>query len=209
MIPRIAILISGRGSNMKALLKRIDSGDLKANCVLVFSDRKDAAGLAYARERGINVASFSVKECGSREDYEKKLLELLRQHNVDFIVCAGYLKIIGSIILEAYPMRIINIHPSLLPAFAGLKAQRQALDYGVRFSGCTVHFVDASVDSGPIIAQAVTEVASDDTEESLSLKILRLEHDLYWKALKKVFRGFRLEGRRVIFTDNQTSSPTH
>ncbi|MCS6984912.1 MAG: phosphoribosylglycinamide formyltransferase [Leptospiraceae bacterium] len=199
MKKRIAIFISGRGSNMRSLLERIKKGDLKAQCEFVFSDRHDAPGLQKAQHYGVTTYSFGVKEFSSKERYEAELLRLLQKHQVEFIVCAGYMKLIGKTLLDAYPYRIVNIHPSLLPAFPGLRAQKQALDYGVRYSGCTVHFIDEGVDTGPIIAQAVCEVSPKDTEESLSRKILKLEHELYWRALQKIFAGYEIKGRRVIF----------
>lgn len=196
---RIAIFISGRGSNMQAILERIKKKDLPCQCVFVFSDNKEAKGLEIAKKYGIETISFTVKECGGKIPYEERLKKILLEKKIDFVVCAGYLKIVGPTLLKAFPYRFINIHPSLLPAFPGLKAQKQALNYGVRFSGCTVHFMDEGIDTGPIIAQAICEVKENDTEETLSRRILKLEHELYWRALKQVFQGYKIEGRKVIF----------
>lgn len=196
--PRIAFLISGRGSNMATILKQIKEKKLKAHAAFVFSDRADAAGLEKARKAGIPAESFSVKQFNSKIEYEKKLVERLKAHQVDWVVCAGYMRILGSTVLEAYPYRITNIHPSLLPAFPGLRAQQQALDYGVKHSGCTIHFVDAGMDTGPIIAQKVVEVKPGDTEETLARRIMKAEHETYWRALKSVFRGFEIDKRKVI-----------
>lgn len=197
---KIAFLISGRGSNMKAILKKIAEKKLNADPVLVFSDKPDAQGLEIAKSFGVKTASFTPKSMGSKEAYEEKIVELLKSAGAEWIVCAGYMRILNQTILTAYKNKIINVHPSLLPAFPGLKAQRQAVEYGVRYSGCTVHFVDDGVDTGPIIAQRVVAVEAGDTEESLSRKILKEEHDLYWRAIQIVVNGFCIDGRRVEFT---------
>ncbi len=170
---RIAILISGRGSNMEALLKAHAAGELQAEPVLVISNRAAAPGLDTARAHGVRteVASFKDREAG-----EQRVLDLTRECAVELLVLAGFMRVLSPTLIEAFPNRIINIHPSLLPSFPGLHAQRQALEYGVRFSGCTTHFVNAGVDTGPIIRQSVVPVEPDDTEETLSARILEQEH---------------------------------
>ncbi|RME88953.1 MAG: phosphoribosylglycinamide formyltransferase [Candidatus Hydrogenedentota bacterium] len=186
--PRLVFFISGRGSNMKAILKKIQEGKLKADPVLVFSDNPQAKGLEIAKKYGIETKSFSPKDFTTREEYEVALRDMVIQAKADLVVCAGYMRILKQPILQAMRGRIVNIHPSLLPAFPGLKAQKQALDYGVKFSGCTVHFVDEGVDTGPIIDQRVVPVKKNDTVESLSKRILKQEHDLYWRSIRDVLK---------------------
>ncbi len=170
---RIAILISGRGSNMEALLKAHAAGELQAEPVLVISNRAAAPGLDTARAHGVRTEVVSFKD---REAGEQRVLDLTRECAVELLVLAGFMRVLSPTLIEAFPNRIINIHPSLLPSFPGLHAQRQALEYGVRFSGCTTHFVNAGVDTGPIIRQSVVPVEPDDTEETLSARILEQEH---------------------------------
>ena len=196
--PRIAFLISGRGSNMSAILRKILDKKLHANPVLVFSDKKSALGLEKAQKFNIPTKTFALKDFNSKEAYEKELVNVLKKAKVEWVVCAGYMKILGSTMVDAFEERIVNIHPALLPSFPGLHAQKQALEYGVQFSGCTVHFVDKGVDTGPIILQQVVTVLKNDTEASLSKRILKTEHDSYWQALKKVFKGYSIQNRKVI-----------
>lgn len=181
-LPRIVILISGRGSNMRALLEKIREGKLRAHCPLVLSDR-EAKGLELARKLGFKAELLRKQKGESREDYDRRLAARIKKEAPTLIVCAGYMRILSAPMLEAFPQRILNIHPALLPAFPGLNAQRQALEYGVKFSGCTVHLVDAGVDTGKILAQAVVPVRGDDTEETLSRRILKAEHALYWRTV--------------------------
>ncbi|GAB4438334.1 MAG: phosphoribosylglycinamide formyltransferase [Turneriella sp.] len=183
-LPRIVILISGRGSNMRALLEKIREGKLRAQCTLVLSDR-EAKGLAVARSLGFNAELLPKKKEESREAFDRRLAERIRKENPALIVCAGYLRILSEPMLAAFPQRILNIHPSLLPAFPGLRSQKQALDYGVKVTGCTIHLVDAGVDTGKILAQGVVPVLAKDTEETLSRRILKAEHDLYWRTVQK------------------------
>lgn len=183
-LPRIVILISGRGSNMRALLEKIRDGKLRAHCVLVLSDR-EAKGLEVAKSLGFRSELFAKKKDETREAFDRRLAQRLKQENPALIVCAGYLRIISEPLLAAFPQRIVNIHPSLLPAFPGLRSQKQALDYGVRVTGCTVHIVDAGIDTGKILAQAAVPVLAKDSEETLSRRILKAEHDLYWQAVQK------------------------
>ena len=196
---RIAILISGRGSNMIALSKAVARGEVPgAEIVLVVSDKRKAAGLIAASEVGLE--SLVVERLGrSREEHEAEIISALRERKVDLVCLAGYMRLLSSCFIEAFPHRILNIHPSLLPAFPGLDAHHQALAHGVKFSGCTVHFVDDTLDGGPIIAQRVVPVSDDDSEETLSARILEEEHSVYAEALRLVVSGdYEVVGRRVV-----------
>jgi phosphoribosylglycinamide formyltransferase-1 len=196
---RIAILISGRGSNMLALSDAISRGAIpSAEIVLVLSDKSDAAGLSVAQQRGHK--TLSVERKGrTREEHEAEVISALRQHEVDLVCLAGYMRLLSSCFIDAFPRRILNIHPSLLPSFPGLDAQRQAITHGAKFSGCTVHFVDDTLDGGPIIAQRVVAVSDNDSVETLSARILEQEHSLYAEALALVVGGkFEIVGRRVV-----------
>ncbi len=198
---RLAILASGRGSNLEAILAAIDRGDLRAEVALVFSDQAGAAALDKARDRGIMAVHLDPKSLSSSKEYHLRLVEILRQHRVDLIVLAGYMRIVGRMVLEAFHNRILNIHPSLLPSFPGLEAQKQAIEHGVKVSGCTVHFVDAGMDTGPIIAQRAVPVEDGDTPTTLAARILVQEHDLYWRVIKLFGEGrLAVEGRRVMVT---------
>jgi len=196
---RIAILISGRGSNMVALSKAIARGEVPgAELVLVVSDKPNAAGLNAASELGHE--ALVVERRGlSREEHEAEIIAALRARKIDFVCLAGYMRLLSSCFIEAFPHRILNIHPSLLPSFPGLDSHRQALAQGVKFSGCTVHFVDDTLDGGPIIAQRVVPVRDDDSEETLSARILEQEHSVYAEALRLVVNGeYQIVGRRVV-----------
>lgn len=188
-IPRVAMFISGRGSNMVALIKAMQSGEVQGVPALVISDQMDAPGLKHAADLGILTASFKRSDHVSKVAFELAILKALQQHQIDWIALAGYMSIVGTTLLTAFMNRIINIHPSLLPAFKGLNPQESALTYGVKYAGCTVHFVNEDVDGGAIIEQSVVEVKEDDTVESLSERILAAEHVLYPKALQKVIIG--------------------
>jgi phosphoribosylglycinamide formyltransferase-1 len=195
---RIAILISGRGSNMLALSDAVRSGVIpNAEIVLVVSDKPGAAGLIAARERGHQ--TFAIDRKGlTRAEHEAQIIAALNEHNVDLVCLAGYMRLLSSCFTDAFPKRILNIHPSLLPSFPGLDAQRQAIEHGAKFSGCTVHFVDDTLDGGPIIAQRIVTVLDDDTEETLAARILEQEHSLYAEAVALVVSGkFEIVGRRV------------
>jgi phosphoribosylglycinamide formyltransferase-1 len=195
---RLGILLSGRGSNFLAIADAIAEKRLDAHIALVISNRPDAPGLAAAMERGIHAMSFPSQGV-DRETYDRQLIEGLRAHHVDLVCLAGYMRILSGYFIREFPMHILNIHPSLLPAFPGLDAQHQALEHGVKVSGCTVHFVDEGLDSGPIVAQATVPVLDDDTAESLSARILKEEHRLYSEAIALVLsEGYRVEGRRVM-----------
>jgi phosphoribosylglycinamide formyltransferase-1 len=194
----LAILLSGRGSNFEAIADRIIKGSLEAEIAVVISNRPEAPGLAVARERGIHALVIPSKGL-DREAYDRSLLEELRKHNVDLVCLAGYMRLLSAGFVREFAHRILNIHPSLLPAFPGLDAQHQALEYGVKLSGCTVHFVDEYLDAGPVLLQAAVPVYDDDTEESLSARILKEEHRIYPEAIRIVLRGdYRIEGRRVV-----------
>ncbi len=200
---RIGIMISGRGSNMAALIGACRDGRLDAEVAMVLSDRSDAPGLAKARELGIPARPLIPKKFRTKLDGDdaRAYAEAFREAGVELICLAGFMRIVKAPLLEAFPGRILNIHPSLLPSFPGLEAQRQAWEHGVKFSGCTVHYVDASLDGGPIIAQRVVPVQDNDTTETLAERILAEEHQLYAEAVGKVLSGrYRVVGRRVVRT---------
>lgn len=195
---RLGILLSGRGSNFEAIADSVAERRLEAEIALVISNRPDAPGLGAARKRGLPTLSLPSKGTG-REQYDQSLAAELQIAGVDLVCLAGYMKLLSSGFIRTYEGRIINIHPSLLPAFPGLDAQRQALEYGVKITGCTVHFVDENLDAGPIIAQAAVPVLDDDTVESLSARILAEEHRLYTEALRIVIsQTYKVKDRRVV-----------
>ncbi|HOE63416.1 MAG TPA: phosphoribosylglycinamide formyltransferase [Candidatus Sumerlaeota bacterium] len=197
---RVAIFVSGRGSNMEAILNEKKKGNLpNAEIALVLSDKADAPALEKANAAGVKTVFVDSKPYRkNREGYDAEVLKVLREHNIEFIVLAGFMRIITPVLIEAFSHRIINIHPALLPAFPGLHAQKQALDYGVKVSGCTVHFVDAGMDTGPIILQTAIPVNPDDTEDTLSARILEFEHRLLPRALDlATSRRLRVDGRKV------------
>lgn len=198
--PRIGILLSGRGSNFEAIARQVLSGKLNADIVLVFSNRPAAPGLKRAQELGFTTASIESKNI-DREAYDRQVAALLQQHAVDLVCMAGYMRLLSGFFVAQFPRRILNVHPSLLPAFPGLDAQYQALTHGVKVAGCTVHFVDEHLDSGPILKQAVVPVEDDDTAETLSARILAEEHRIYPEAIRWVLEGnYKIEGRRVLKT---------
>ncbi|MDQ5836380.1 MAG: phosphoribosylglycinamide formyltransferase [Acidobacteriota bacterium] len=196
---RIGILISGRGSNMVALADAVRAGRVPgAEVAVVLSDKATAAGLAHARERRIE--TVVVERRGrTREEHECEIIAVLRERGVELVCLAGYMRLLSPCFVAEFRASILNIHPSLLPAFPGLDAQRQAIEHGVRFSGCTVHFVDETLDGGPIITQRVVPVLDSDTEDTLAARILAEEHEAYTEALALVCSGgYKIEGRRVI-----------
>ncbi|UCH95109.1 MAG: phosphoribosylglycinamide formyltransferase [Candidatus Aminicenantes bacterium] len=198
---RVAVLLSGRGSNFEAIYRNSLKPDANFEVKAVISDKKDARGLQRARDFGLNAFHVSPKKLKPKEVYEGKILEILKAHHVELICLAGYMRIVGETLLSAYEGRIMNIHPALLPSFPGLDGQKQALDHGVKVSGCTVHFVDAGVDTGPIILQKPVEVKEDDTEASLSQRILTEEHKLFSKAITLFFENrLKIQGRKVIIS---------
>ncbi len=195
---RLGILLSGRGSNFEAIAASIAEHRLDAEIAVVVSNRSEARGLEPARERGLNAVCVPSKGV-ERQEYDRRVVEELRRHDVELVCLAGFMRLLSGYFIREFPMRILNIHPSLLPAFPGLDAQHQALEHGVKFSGCTVHFVDENLDAGPIIRQAVVPVLDEDTAETLSSRILKEEHRIYTEAIRIVLSGsWKLEGRRVI-----------
>lgn len=195
----IGILISGRGSNMVALVDAVASGEIPGSEVaVVISDKPDAAGLAKAAERGVETVVIERKGRG-RAEHDAEIIAELQSRGVELVCLAGYMRLLSPGFIQAFPNRIVNIHPSLLPSFPGLNVHQQAIDHGVKFSGCTVHFVDEHLDAGPIILQRVVEVKDDDTAETLSARILEQEHGAYVDAVKRVVSGrLRIEGRRTV-----------
>src|SRR5580692_2768151 len=199
MKKRIAVLLSGRGSNFEALADSVAAGRLpNAEIAVVVSNREDAPGIARARARSI-VAKVLPSKGLERETYDRQVVAVLNEHQVDLVCLAGYMRLLSPYFVAAFPNRILNIHPSLLPSFPGLESQRQALEYGVKFAGCTVHFVDENLDAGPIVLQAIVEVKDNDTDATLSERILKEEHRIYSEAVKRILAGnFKISGRRVV-----------
>jgi phosphoribosylglycinamide formyltransferase-1 len=196
---RLAVLISGRGSNLQAILDATAAGRLNADVASVVSDRADAAGLVRAREAGIDAAHLDPKRFADRDSYDRAIVDHLRPLGIDLICLAGYMRIVGPVLRDAYPDRIVNIHPSLLPSFPGLHAQRQALEHGVRVAGATVHLVNGSLDAGPIVLQAAVPVLDGDDEERLSARILAEEHRIYPEAIRMLLEEpWSVTGRRVV-----------
>jgi phosphoribosylglycinamide formyltransferase-1 len=200
---RIAVLLSGRGSNFEALAENISAGKIPgAEIAIVISNKPDAQGLERAKSRGIPTRMIPSKGL-EREAYDRLVVATLQEQQVELICLAGYMRLLSAYFVAAFPQRIINIHPSLLPSFPGLESQKQALEYGVKFAGCTVHFVDENLDAGPIILQSAVPVLDSDNEQTLSERILREEHRIYSQAVKIILEGkYKIEGRRVILTGN-------
>src|SRR2546422_2222372 len=198
---RLGILLSVRGSNFEAIASQIASGKLQAEIAVVISNVETAPGLERARARGLKAVFIPSKQ-RQRDDFDREVVEILKKHDVSLVVLGGFMRILSRVFLEAFPYGILNIHPALLPAFPGIDVQQKALDHGVKFSGCTVHFVDDTLDGGPIIAQAVVEVLDGDNAETLSLRILKEEHRIYPAAIDLVLSGrCEIEGRRVKIRD--------
>ena len=196
---RIAVFLSGRGSNFMAIREAVGKGAIDADIGLVFSNKEDAPGLVKAREWGLETLSLNPKLFAAREDYDRAIIRELEQRRIDLVCLAGYMKVLTPELCDAFRHRLINVHPALLPSFPGLHVQQKAIDWGVRFSGCTVHFVAAEVDMGPIILQAVVPVLQDDTEETLAARILVEEHRIYPEAVRLYFEGrIEVRGRRVF-----------
>jgi phosphoribosylglycinamide formyltransferase-1 len=192
------VLASGRGSNLQAIIDNIEIGYLKARISVVISDVENAYALERARKHGIEAVFIDPKRFASKELYEKELLDTLKKHDAGLVLLAGYMRVVGRTLLSAYKNRMLNIHPALLPAFPGLHAQKQAFDHGVKVAGCTVHFVDDTLDGGPIILQKCVEMKEDDTAETLADRILEQEHKIYPEAVKLfVENRLRIEGRKV------------
>lgn len=199
MTKKIGVLLSGRGSNFEALADSVAAGKIpNAEIGIVLSNRENAPGLERARARGIPARAIPSKGL-EREPYDRLLVGALQENKIDLVCLAGYMRLISPYFVSQFPNRILNIHPSLLPAFPGLEAQRQALEHGAKISGCTVHFVDENLDAGPIVLQAAVPIEDCDTVESLSAKILREEHRIYSQAVGIILEGrYRIEGRRVM-----------
>ncbi len=195
---KLGILLSGRGSNFEAIADSVDAGRIDAEIAVVISNKPNATGLERARKRDVP-AVFIASKGLQREEYDRQVVALLRERKVDLVCLAGFMRLVSAYFVAEFRNRILNVHPSLLPSFPGLEAQKQALDYGVKLTGCSVHFVDEHLDAGPIIRQAVVTVTDDDTEETLSARILKKEHRIYTEAINLVLSGkFRIMGRRVL-----------
>ena len=202
MNKRIGVLLSGRGSNFQALAESIASSRIpNAEIAIVISNREDAPGIDRAKTRGMATRVIPSKGL-ERETYDRQVVAALNDHKVDLVCLAGYMRLLSPHFVASFPNRILNIHPSLLPSFPGLESQRQALEYGVKFAGCTVHFVDENLDAGPIVLQSVVSVRDDDTEDTLSTRILEEEHRIYSEAVRMVLEGrYKIAGRRVLQTN--------
>jgi phosphoribosylglycinamide formyltransferase-1 len=197
-VKRLGILLSGRGSNFEAIADQVAAGRISAEIAVVISNRPEARGLEVARRRGLQAVCIPSKG-SDRETYDRLLIRELEANQVDLVCLAGFMRLLSATFVRAFPQRILNIHPSLLPAFPGLDAQKQALEHGVKITGCTVHLVDEFLDTGPIILQTAVPVLDEDTVESLSARILDREHVIYSEAIRIMLGGkFRVEGRRVI-----------
>jgi phosphoribosylglycinamide formyltransferase 1 len=210
MRKRIGVLLSGRGSNFEALAESVSAGRIpNAEIAVVISHRDGAPGIERARARGIDARVIPSKGL-ERDAYDRQVVAVMREKKVELVCLAGYMRLLSPYFVKEYHGRIVNIHPSLLPAFPGLEAQRQALEHGVKFTGCTVHFVDETLDAGPIILQAAVPVRDDDTVETLSERILAEEHRIYSEAARIVLEGrYRIEGRRVIVLDAAEAAKNH
>ena len=195
----IGVLVSGRGTNLQAIIEAIEEGKIEGEIKVVISDNPDAYALKRAKQHNIETQYINFKKFKKREDYDKEIIKSLKEKKIDLVVLAGYMRILSPYFIRTYKNKIINIHPALLPSFSGLHAQGQAVKYGVKVSGCTVHFVDEGVDSGPIVLQRALEVKDDDTEESLAERILKEEHQIYPQAIQLFSQGrLMIKGRRVF-----------
>jgi phosphoribosylglycinamide formyltransferase-1 len=204
MNKRVGVLLSGRGSNFEALAESMASGRIpNAEIAIVISNREGAPGLDRAKSHGI--ATHAIPSKGlERETYDRQVVAVLNEHRVELVCLAGYMRLLSPYFVAAFPNHILNIHPSLLPSFPGLESQRQALEYGVKVAGCTVHFVDENLDAGPIVLQSVVPVKDDDTEDALSARILQEEHRIYSEAVRIVLEGrYKIVGRRVLHTNGR------
>lgn len=196
---KLGILVSGRGSNLQAIIDAIEARKLAAQIRVVVCDQAEAYALERARLRNIPTATFYAKDYPSREEFDRAVIQCLHDHQVDLVCLAGFMRILSPYFIKEYKNRILNIHPALLPSFPGLHVQRKALEYGVKFSGCSVHFVEEGMDTGPIIIQGIVPALDEDTEDSLAARILRLEHQIYPRAIQFIAEGrLRIVGRRVL-----------
>ncbi|GAB4262963.1 phosphoribosylglycinamide formyltransferase [Deferrisoma sp.] len=209
MTLRLGVLVSGSGSNLQAILDAAASGRLDAEVRVVVSDNPAAFGLERARRAGVPAEVVPWSPDRPREDHDEAVVEALRRHGVDTVALAGYMRLVTARLLGAFPGRVLNIHPALLPAFPGLHVHEKVIAHGAKFSGCTVHFVDEGMDTGPIVCQAVVPVRDDDTPETLAARILREEHRIYPQALQYLAEGrLRVEGRRVLLDPPSPGSGT-
>jgi len=190
---KLGVLISGNGSNLQSIIDHIEKRSLKAVIKIVVSNNPDALGITRAKKHGIQIAVLKNADFKSPEDFDSELIKIMKKNDVELVILAGFMRILTPAFLKAFPQKIMNIHPALLPSFSGLHGQKQAFDYGVKFTGCTVHFVDEGVDTGPIIIQSIVPVYDDDTEEILAARILKEEHRIYPQAIQ-----FYAEGRLEI-----------
>jgi phosphoribosylglycinamide formyltransferase-1 len=203
---KIGVLVSGRGSNLQAIIDNIENGTVSAEIAVVISDQADAYALERARKHGIPAVSVGWKGYPTREAYDATLAVELKKRHVELVCLAGFMRVVTGALIREFPNRIMNIHPALLPSFPGVHVQKKALQYGVRFSGCTVHFVDEGVDTGPIIIQAVVPVLDSDTEDTLSQRILKQEHTIFSRAIQLYAEGkLKIEGRRVVVNGSSAS----
>jgi phosphoribosylglycinamide formyltransferase-1 len=197
-VPSVAVLVSGSGSNLQAIIDASEAGEIPCRVSLVLSNKADAYGLERARRHGIPAEVVSHRDFATREEFDGRLVERVRASGADLVCLAGFMRVLTPVFLRAFPRRVLNIHPALLPSFPGIHGAKQALEYGVRFAGCTVHFVDEGVDTGPVVVQAVVPVHDGDTEETLAARILAQEHRIYPAAIRLFFGGrIRFDGRRV------------
>lgn len=195
---RLGVLASGRGSNLQAIIDASEQGKINSEVVVVISDVSDAYAIERAKKHGIPGFHINPKDFKNKKEYEEAIVNKLREHNIRLVILAGYMRLVTSVLIDAFDGNIMNIHPALLPSFKGLHAQQQALEYGVRYSGCSVHFVTVDVDGGPVILQAVVPVFDNDTEETLSARILEKEHIIYPEAVQLFAEGrLKREGKRV------------
>jgi len=200
-LPKLGILISGTGSNMKSIVAACNAGEVPAEVGVVISNRADAPGIEWAREHGLETAVMSHGDFADREAHDQAVVDRLQESGSDWVCLAGYMRLLSAVFVDAYPNRILNIHPALLPSFPGLHGQQQAWKYGVKVSGCTVHLVDLELDHGPIVIQRSVPVLSDDNEDRLSARILEQEHIAYPEALKALLtQSWSLDGRRVVYS---------
>jgi phosphoribosylglycinamide formyltransferase-1 len=199
-LTKLAILISGTGSNMKSIVAACETGEVPAEVAIVVSNRADAPGIVWAARHGLETAILSHKDFPTREDHDRAIVERLREAGVEWVCLAGYMRLLSAVFVDAFPNRILNIHPALLPSFPGLHGQRQAWEYGVKVSGCTVHLVDLELDHGPIVIQRSLPVPPDDDADQLAARILVQEHIAYPEALKVLLtQSWKIDGRRVVF----------
>jgi phosphoribosylglycinamide formyltransferase-1 len=195
---KLGVLISGNGSNLQSIIDNIEKRSLKATIKIVISNNPDAYGLSRARKHSVPFIVLKHTDFKNKEDFDSELVRILKSHNVDLVILAGFMRILTPVLLKAFPHKIMNIHPALLPSFPGIHGQKQAVDYGVKISGCTVHFVDEGIDTGPIIIQAAVQVLDDDTEETLAARILKEEHRIYPQAIQLFANGkVEIKGRKV------------